>query len=128
MSDRKEPTSGWIVFASMMMFLLGSFALLAAIADLVNPSWIQDHSIFGDTLDWFWYGFLDLIVAIGSFYAGWAIWKGRVGGYLIGLTFATLSAVRWFLLISTTPIWSVSMVALWCLVIYALVKDEDYPV
>ena len=128
MSESREPTSGWAVFAAMMMFGLGTFALMAGIADLVNSSWIQDYSIFGDRLDWFWYGFFDLLVAIGSFYAGWAIWTGRAGGYIVGLLFATLSAGRWFLLIPAAPIWSVTMAVLWCLVVYALIKTEDYPV
>ena len=128
MSESKEPTSGWVVFAAMMMLGLGTFALMAGIADLVNSSWILDYSIFGDSLDWFWYGFFDLIVAIGSFYAGWAIWTGRGGGYAVGLIFATLSAGRWFLLIPAAPIWSVTMAVLWCLVVYALIKTEDYAV
>ena len=128
MSERRGPTSGWTVFASVFMFGLGTFALMAAIADTVNSSWIQDYSILGARLDWFWYGFFDLLIAIASFYAGWAIWTGRTSGYVIGFIFATLSAGRWFLLIPAAPIWSVSMVTLWCLVIYALIKSEDYPI
>jgi hypothetical protein len=122
-----ETDSGWLVFAALMMFGLGTFALLAATADLVNSSWIQDYSIFGDRLDWFWYGFFDLLVAIGSFYAGWAILTGRAGGYVLGLLFATLSAGRWFLLIPTAPVWSITMVVVWVLVIYALTRPEDQP-
>ena len=122
-----ETDSGWLVFAAMMMFGLGTFALLAATADLVNSSWIQDYSLFGDRLDWFWYGFFDLLVAIGSFYAGWAILTGRVGGYVLGLLFATLSAGRWFLLIPKAPVWSITMVVVWILVIYALTRPEDQP-
>ena len=123
-----EEHSGWLVFAAMMMFGLGTFALMAAIAEALNSSWLLENTLLGARLDWFWYGFFDLLVAIGSFYAGWAIWKGRAEGYLIGLIFATLSAGRWFLLIPAAPIWSVSMVVLWCLVIFALVRTEDYPI
>ena len=126
-SASDETESGWLVFAAIMMFGLGLFALLAATVDLVNSSWIQDYSLFGDRLDWFWYGFFDLLVAIGSFYAGWAILAGRAGGYVLGLLFATLSAGRWFLLIPKAPVWSVTMVVLWCLVVYALVRDESQP-
>ena len=127
MSGSRETTSGWAVFASMMMFVLGTFALLAAIAGALDSSSILNNTIFGTRLDWFWYGLFDLLVAIGSFYAGWAIWTRRADGYVGGLTFATLSAGRWFLLLPAVPIWSVSMVVLWCLVIFALVKTLDIP-
>jgi hypothetical protein len=124
----KETPSGWLVFAAMMLFGLGTFALMAALADAVNSSWVLDNTIFGARLDWFWYGLFDLLVAIGSLYAGWALLSGRVGGWVIGLIFATLSATRWFLLIFAAPFWSITMIVVWCLVIYALTRTKDYPV
>ena len=42
-----------MAFAAMMMFGLGTFALMAALADVLNNSWIVDHTIFGARLDWF---------------------------------------------------------------------------
>ena len=124
----KEKNSGWLVFAALMLFGLGTFALMAGLADVVNHSWVLDNTIFGARLDWFWYGLFDLIVALGSFYAGWALMSGRVEGWLIGLIFATLSATRWFLLILAAPFWSLAMVVVWCLVIYALTKTKDLAV
>ena len=53
--------SGWVVFAAIMMFGIGGIALLAAIADFVNPTWIEDQSILGNSLDFLWYGAFDLI-------------------------------------------------------------------
>jgi hypothetical protein len=125
-SARDAGYSGWVTFAAMMMFGLGTFSLFAAIAELLNSSWLLENTLLGTRIDWFWYGFLDLLVAIGSFYAGSAILTGRAGGYVIGLIFATLSAGRWFLLIPKAPIWSVTMVVIWCLVIYALARTVDY--
>jgi hypothetical protein len=118
-------TSGWLLFAAMMMFGLGTFALMAAIADVLNNAWIVDNSIFGNRLDWVWYGFFDLLVALGSFYAGWTLGTGRMASPVIALIFATLSAGRWFLLIFKAPFWSITMVVVWCLVIYALTRIQD---
>lgn len=121
--DRRE--SNWLMFAALMMLGLGTFALLAAIADALGSPYLLENTLLGSRVDWFWYGLFDLLVAVGSYYAGWAIIKGRAGGYVIGLIFATLSAGRWFLLIPRAPIWSVTMVVIWCLVIYALVAHRD---
>ena len=116
MNERKAPISGWVAFAAMMMLALGSFAFMAAVAGVLNGSWIVDSSILGPRVDWFWYGFFDLL------------WAGRAGGYVIGLVFSTLSVMRWFLLVLVAPLWSVTMVVMWGLVVYALLKTEDHPV
>ena len=47
-------------------------------------------------------------------------------GFILGLIFATLSAGRWFLFIPAFPIWSLSMVIVWILVMYGLIKDADH--
>ncbi len=127
-SVSEDRPSGWLVFAAVMMFGLGTFALMAFLADILNSSWLMDSTLFGARLDWFWYGFFDGLVALGSFYAGYAILTKRGAGFVIGLLFATLSTARWFLLILRAPIWSITMVVLWCLVIYALTRVEDYPI
>ncbi len=124
--SEKERTSGWIVFASIMMFGLGGLALLAGIADFTNSSWMQNLSIFGDKIDTAYYGILDLIIAFSCFYAALAIWRGTRGGYWLGLIFATLSMLRWFLLMPGLPIWSLTMAAVWCLVAYGLATNEDH--
>ena len=125
-SVRDAPYSGWLAFAAMMMFGLGTFALMAAIAEVLSSSWLLENTLLGPRSDWFWYGFFDLIVAIGSYFTGWAILTGRAGGFVIGLIFATLSAGRWFLLISKAPLWSVAMVVIWGLVVYALLRTRKY--
>ena len=124
--SEKERTSGWIVFASIMMFGLGGLALLAGIADFTNSSWMQNLSIFGDKIDTTYYGILDLIIAFSCLYAALAIWRGTRGGYWLGLIFATLSMLRWFLLMPGLPIWSLTMAAVWCLVAYGLATNEDH--
>ena len=103
MNDKKSP--GWVTFAAIMMFGMGGFALLAAIADFVNPAWILDRSILGNTLDFLWYGIFDLVIAIGAVYAGYAILRGQKVGFWLGVIFASLGALRWFLFVPGMPIW-----------------------
>ena len=121
----KQP-SGWVTFASIMMFGMGGFALLAAIADFVNPAWILDRSILGNTLDFLWYGILDLVIAIGAVYAGYAMLRGQKAGFWLGVIFASLGALRWFLFVPGMPIWGLTMTLVWILVIYGLAESEDY--
>jgi hypothetical protein len=122
----RSKTPGWIVFASIMMFGLGGFALLAAIADFTNSSWMAENSILGDRLDVAWYGFLDLILGLTALYAGFAILRGTRAGYWWGIILSTLSTLRWFLLMPGAPIWAVTMVAIWVLVAYGLATNQEY--
>ena len=78
MSENRRP--GWVVFAAILMFGIGGFTLLSAIADFVNPDWIGGLSIFGDRLNAVSYGIVDLIIALVAFYAGFDILQGGKPG------------------------------------------------
>ncbi|MFC2053050.1 hypothetical protein ACFLV7_01955 [Chloroflexota bacterium] len=121
----KEQPSGWATFAAVMMFGLGGIALVAAIWDFTTTSLVSDYSMLGDTLDWLWYGFFDGVIAIAAFYAGYDILKGGSLGYVLGMTFATLNSIKWFLFIPGAPIAALTMSIVWILVIYGLAVGKE---
>ena len=123
--NEKERT-GWVVFAAIMMFGIGGFTLMAAIADFVNPGWIEGLSIFGDRLNSVSYGIIDLIIALLAFSAGLDILRGGKTGYWLGIIFSTLNAARWFLFIAGAPILALTMAFVWMLVAYGLAMNQDY--
>ncbi len=124
MTENQRPA--WATFASIMMFGTGGFALLMAIADFTNSSWLAGYSILGDTLDFIWYGAFDLLAAIAAFYAGFDIWRGGKVGYWIAIVAATLNVLRWFLFIPGVPFLALTMVVVWILVIYGLSASSEY--
>ena len=124
MTEKQRPA--WATFASIMMFGMGGFALLMAIAEFTDSSLLAGYSILGDTLDFIWYGAFDLLAAIAAFYAGFDIWRGGKIGYWIAIVAATLNVLRWFLFIPGVPVWALTMVALWALVIYGLSASSEY--
>jgi hypothetical protein len=124
--DTAKKTPGLIIFAAIMMFGLGGLALLSAVAGFMGSSWLQEYSVFGDKLGSSAYGFIDLILTLTAFYTGLAILRGTRGGYWLGILFATLNMLRWFVLMPGAPLWSVTMVAIWVLVAYGLATNEDH--
>jgi len=116
---------GWVTFAAVMMFGISGFALVAALNGFMNPDWINYTNI-GFTWNLMWFGIFDLLNSLAALYAGYDILKGGRGGFLIGILFATLSAIRWFLLMPAFPLLSVTMVTVWILVTYGLVSNEGY--
>jgi hypothetical protein len=124
MSEKGRP--GWVVFAAILMFGIGGFTLLSAIADFVNPGWIEGLSIFGDRLNSVSYGIIDLIIALVAFYAGFDILQGGKTGYWLGIIFSTLNVLRWFLFMPGAPILALTMTFVWTLVAYGLAMNQDY--
>jgi hypothetical protein len=122
--ERKRPAM--VTYAAIMMFVLGGFALIAAIAALVRPAGFEGFWIQANMVGLVAYGLFDLIVAIGAFYAGYRILKGGLIGFGLGLIFAGFGTARWFLLIVAAPALALVVSFLWFLVIVALLMNVDY--
>jgi len=118
-------TTGWGLFAGMMLFGVSMFAFMSMCIGWGVPNILQ-YTAFGLTIDWLWYGLFDGLTAIVAFFAAGAVWQGRKIGYYLGLIIATLSAGRWFLFIPAVPFWGVTMMIVWILVVFGLVRDREY--
>jgi len=120
-----EMATGWGQFAGIMLFGVSLLAFMAMCIGWGVPNMLQ-YTAFGLRVDWLWYGIFDGFNAIVAFFAAGAVWQNRKIGYYLGLIIATLSAGRWFLFIPAVPFWGVTMLVIWALVIYGLVRDRKY--
>lgn len=130
MAKRNDPSDvsgwvGWIYFGGLMMILLG---MLHAIAGLValfkdevyavgpNNIWILDYT------SWGW---IHLIAGILVLWGGFAVMSGKMWGRVLGITLGIVAAVANFAFIPIYPIWSIVMLTISVLVIYALVAHGE---
>ena len=116
-------TSGWGLFAGMMLFGVSMLAFMSMCIGWGVPDMLK-YTAFGIKVDWLWYGIFDGLTVLIAFIAAGAVFQGRKVGYYLGLIIATLSAGRWFLFIPLVPFWGVMMGIIWVLVIYGLIKDR----
>ena len=129
-SRERTPTMGrpgWLTYAAIMMFVLGGFHILLAISEFVNSSWVLsrlDVELFIPIL--FIWGIVDLIIGSLAVYAGVSLLRGGTFGLATGYIFASLGIIRWLFHIPVSPVLAVVVIALNVLVIYGLVKHEDY--
>jgi len=112
---------GWVAFAGIMMVLLGTFhiidGLIALFQDeyyLVSKSGLAVHA---DFTVWGWVHLIGGVIVLA---AGVAVFAGMVWARTVGVLVALVSAVINIGFLSAYPIWSMMMIALDVLVIWAL--------
>jgi hypothetical protein len=122
-SDR-EDVSGWAVgftvFAAVMMIMVGVWQALAGlIAIFENEFYVptRNYLFEFDVTAWGW---IHLLVGAIVAFAGWGLLSGQTWARVVGITLAALSATANFLFIPYYPFWSLLIIAVNILVIWAL--------
>src|SRR5215470_8586003 len=110
---------GLIVFASVLLFILGFFNMIYGIAGIARSQVFvaNAHYVFGDLRAWGW---VTLILAILQFVAGGAILLGNQLARWFGVAVVALNAIDQMLDIQSYPFWSVIIIAVDVVALYAL--------
>ncbi len=119
-----DKTSGWavgfVVFAAVMMMLIGGFQAIAGLAAIfedeffvVGPNYVYDV----DVTTWGW---IHLVLGVIIFAAGAGALSGATWARVVGITLAFISAIANFFFIPYYPVWSIVIIALNVAVIWAL--------
>lgn len=123
MSTVKEATGwvGWIGFAGIILILNGIFSAVQGVVALVGPEAyyvVTDGSLFlFDITGWGWW---NLIIGLLLAFAGVALFVGATWARVVAVIVAVLSAIGQLLLIPAQPWWSLIVIAIDILVIYAV--------
>jgi hypothetical protein len=125
--NEQGTTTGWAVFAGVMLVMVGFLDLFYGLAGIVNDDVLTvggEGVIILDTTAWGWahfiIGIIMVLTGLGLFAgAEWARWTG--------VFFAMLSAIGQVGLITAFPLWSILIVALSVLVIYNLTVRWEVP-
>jgi hypothetical protein len=117
-------TSGWavgfILFAAIMMIMVGVFqALQGLIAIFENEFYVatRNYLFQFDATTWGW---IHLVIGLLVAFAGYGLLSGKTWARLLAITLAALSATANFLFVPYYPFWSLLLVTLNILVIWAI--------
>jgi hypothetical protein len=115
--------SGLVTFAAIVLFLVGSFNLLDGVVALAEDDRFNgDRLLFGDLSGWgFWWIFIGLL----QLFAGSQVMKLKDVGMMMGIAFAGLNAFTQLMFVDVYPIWSIIIMLLDLIVIYALATSAD---
>ena len=114
--------AGFVVFAGIMMILAGAFQAIDGLIALFKDELyvVRPNGLVID-IDYTAWGWTHLLLGILLIAAGSAIFSGRVWGRTLGVIAATLSALVNFAFIPAYPVWSLLIITVDVLVIYALI-------
>ncbi|WP_041254926.1 hypothetical protein [Frankia sp. EAN1pec] len=119
-------TDGWLIFAAVIMFIVGFHNLIYGIASLRDYIVIVDNLyststgtgvIYANTTFWGW---LWIVVGIVQMGIAFGIAAGNELSRWVGIVIAALNAIGQLAFMAAFPIWSVIIIAIDILVIYAL--------
>jgi hypothetical protein len=112
---------GWLVFAAVLMILLGALHAIQGLIALLNSEYylVGPHGL-SVHLDYTAWGWVHLIAGVVVLVAGLGVLAGQTWARAIGILVAFVSALANFAFIAAYPVWSCILIALDILIIYAL--------
>jgi hypothetical protein len=111
---------GWIVFAAVMMMIAGSLNLFYGIVAAVNDEWVgwtNGDAVYLDISQWGW---VHIILGAVVLLSGIGLLSGNVLARSVGVLVAALSLIANFFFIPAYPLWSLTVITIDVLVIWAL--------
>jgi hypothetical protein len=111
---------GFVVFASVMMMLIGGFQAIAGIAAIFENEFFVAGENYLYEVDVTAWGWIHLLLGVIIFAAGTGALSGATWARVVGITIASLSAIANFFFIPYYPLWSLLIIALDVAVIWAL--------
>jgi hypothetical protein len=126
--DTTRGPTGWVVFAAVMMMLVGSLNFFYGLAAILNDDVVVvggEGAIIADLTTWGWVALiLGLILAVTGYGllagAEWARWTGV---FIVGL-----NAVTQVWVFPAAPLWAFIVILLDVVIIYNLTARWDEPV
>jgi hypothetical protein len=118
--------SGWVTFAGIVGLVAGGYNALSGIAALSDDDTVASQAkqvLFGiDLTVWGWFWLLVGLVQLG---AGVLILQRNEWGRWLGMSIAAVSALITVFVIFVFPLWSIAVLTLDSLVLYALATQAD---
>ena len=112
---------GWIIFAGVMMLILATFHVIDGLTALFN----DEYFIVGKDglvvkLDYTAWGVAHVALGALMAFAAFSLFAGRMFGRILGVVVAAVSAIVNVAFLASYPVWSVVMIALDIIVLYAI--------
>ena len=112
---------GWIFFAGVIMILAGTFQAIAGLVAIFNETYyLVPSADLVVSVHYTGWGWAHLIAGVLVIAAGFGIMTGQTWARIVGVILVGLSAILNIAFLAAYPLWSLIVIALDVVVIYAL--------
>jgi hypothetical protein len=122
--NEPDPTgwTGWIVFASFMMILVGAFQAIEGLVAIFDDGFylVRSSGLVVDVNYNVW-GTVHLLIGVVLILSGAGVLSGNIVARTVGVVVAAVSALANMAFIGAYPFWSLLIITVDILVIYALI-------
>jgi len=127
--ETEEPSykgAGWVLFATIMFVVAAGLNIIWGIAAVSSSHFFvaNTHYILSDLNTWGWivigFGVVEALAAL-------SIWRGGSFGRWFGIVVAGFAALVAMMTIPAYPFWSLTLVAVYILVLYGLAAYGGKP-
>lgn len=111
---------GWQYFAASLMMLAGVFQFIAGLVALFKDQVYvvaPNNLILFDYTQWGW---VHVLIGTVLFLTSFSLFAGNMWGRTVGIFLAALSAIANFAFLDAYPWWSLTVIILDILIIYAI--------
>jgi hypothetical protein len=112
---------GWVVFAGTIAVISGIFNIIQGLVALFDDQYFVVARGELLLLDFTAWGWIHLVVGVVMVLVGFGIIRGSPWGLVGGVVLAGVQAILQLAFLAAYPIWSILIIALDVVVIYALI-------
>lgn len=111
---------GWVYFAGFMMLMVGFFQTVLGLTALLNDKFYS--SLNGTLVVWDFttWGWIHLVFGLLLLLTGMSLFSGSTWARVVGTVLVSLNLMAQFVFVSVYPVWSIIMMVVDVMVIYAL--------
>jgi len=120
--DERTGWAGWVVFGAAMLLLMGSVHIIQGLVALFDDGFyaVGSNGLVVD-VDYNTWGWIHLVIGLVGLLVGIGLLAGNMAARVAGVVIAFLSALVNMAFISAYPVWSVMVIVLDVIVIYAII-------
>jgi hypothetical protein len=120
--DERTGWAGWVVFGGVMLIMMGAFQVTMGLVALFNDGFyaVRSDGLVVD-VNYNTWGWIHIIIGLVGVLVGVGLMAGNMAARIAGVVIAFLSALANLAFTSAYPVWSVMVIVLDVIVIYAII-------
>jgi uncharacterized membrane protein len=124
---RKQPTGwvGWIFFAGLILIMVGGFNIIDGLVAAFKHTAYATPKGQLVVLNYTAWGWVLIVIGALQVLVGFALMRGSLFARIIAIILATISAISQIGFITAYPLWSILVIAVDILILWALILHGD---